>query len=262
MLSSESAIREAGVDAVALKPRSVDLASLPEPPADRVTVDYEGAAAVPAPATLERLAEQADLRLTVPVRADGFDPLGDDHRWAALPDDVHVALVAGNPAYLTRAERRRRIAPRLAAALDRVPDAWVGTEGIERLALATGATQFELLGPHTERRVRDLRAAGFDGGFAVYAPTVLATDDDARLDALGAYVARRGTVAAKLPDDAVTDAAATGRTREVLLAACEAYAVTGDVTAVRERTEALRAAGVDTIVGYPARGLDEFRRAD
>lgn len=261
MLSSEPISQQVGLDEVALKPREVDLASIDELPAARITIDFEGAAAMPAPATLRRLADRAALRVTVPVRADGFDPLGDDRRWSELPAGVNVALVAGNPAYLTAMERRRRIAPRLAAAIERAPDAWVGTEGIERLATATGATQFELLGPVTERRVRKLREVGFDGGVAVYAPIVLAEDEDARLDALGGYVARRRPVANRLPEGTPTDASATGRAREVLLAACEEYAVAGGVDAVRGQVAALRAAGVDEVVGYPARGLEAFRQA-
>lgn len=259
MLSSGVIVEQSGLDEIALKPREVDLASVSALPVDRVTVDYEGTAALPSPAALRRLADLAALRVTVPVRADGFDPLGDDRRWADLPAGAAIALVAGNPAYLDADERRRRIAPRLAAALERAPDAWVGTEGIERLALATGATQFELLAPDTERRVRDLRRVGFDGEVAVYAPTVLTEDEDAVLDALGPYVARRQRVAVELPPGARTAATATGRAREVLLEGCADYAIAGDVDAVRERVDALRAAGVDHVVGYPPRGLDEFR---
>lgn len=259
MLSNEAVVRRTGLDEVALKPREVDLASVAALPFERVTIDFEGQGAVPSPSTLRRLADQAGLRVTVPVRADGFDPLGDDRRWADLPAGADLALVAGNPAYLSGAERRRPIAPRLAAAVDRAPDAWVGTEGIERLALATGATQFELLGPATERQIRALRAIGFDGGVAVYAPTVLSADEDVRLDALGPYVARRRPVAAALPRGASTDATATGRAREVLLAACDDYAVAGGIETVRGRVDDLRESGVDHVVGYPARGLDAFR---
>lgn len=258
MLNSQTTLRRTGLDELALKPREVDLASVTELPADRVIVDYEGPAAFPSAATLDRLAGLADLRVTVPVRADGFDPLGDDRRWDDRPSGASIALVAGNPAYLTEAERRRRIAPRLGAALDRAPNAWVGTEGIERVAMATGAAQFELLGPDTERRVRDLRTVGFDGEVAVYAPTVLADDEDTVLDAVGPYVARRRRVAAALPPNARPGAAATGRVRTVLLDGCADYAVAGDVDAVRERVDDLREAGVDHVVGYPARGLDAF----
>lgn len=259
MLSSEAVVERTGLDEVALKPREVDLASLSNLPFDRLTVDYEGPRDVPSVSTLERLAELAIVRVTVPVRADGFDPLGDDRRWDALPAGTDVALVAGNPAYLSAEERRRAIAPRLAAALERAPGGWVGTEGIERVALATGATQFELLAPDTERRVRALRRVGFEGGIAVYAPVVRTADDDALLDALGSYVARRRRVAEAIPTGTPADASATGRPREVLLAACRDYALTGGTEGVRARVDALRAAGVDHVVGYPARGLEEFR---
>lgn len=123
--------------------------------------------------------------MTVPVRVDGFDPLGDDSRWADLPAGADVALVAGNPAYLTKAEQSRRLAPRLDAGIERAPDARVGTEGIERLALATGATQFELFVPDTERWVRHRREARFERDIVVYAPTVLTDDEDALLDPRG-----------------------------------------------------------------------------
>lgn len=259
MLSSGATVREAGLDGAALKPREVDLEALSDLPFRRITVDFEGAAHVPSPATLERLADGAQLRVTVPVRADGYDPLGDDTRWDEIPAGADIALVAGNPAYLSRTERRRAIAPRLAAALERAPEAWVGTEGIERLALSTGATQFELLGPETERTFRDLRTAGFEGGLAVYAPTVLVDDEDAVLDALGAYAARRRPIADALPPGAPTDSSAAGRARGVLLAGCADYALAGGVEKIRERVEALRAAGADHVLGYPARGLDEFR---
>lgn len=260
MLNTQSRVHRAGLDAVALKPREVDLTSVEELPVARATVDYEGASALPSAATLERLADLVDLRVTVPVRADGFDPLGDDRRWLELPETADVALVAGNPAYLYREERARAIAPRLAAALERAPNAWIGTEGIERIAMATGAAQFELLGPDTERRVRDLRAVGFDGDVAVYAPTVLTDEADAVLDALGDYVARRRPVAASLPAGTSTDGTATGRAREVLLDAATDYGIAGDLAAVRERVAGLRDAGVDHVVGYLPRSAGELRQ--
>jgi alkanesulfonate monooxygenase SsuD/methylene tetrahydromethanopterin reductase-like flavin-dependent oxidoreductase (luciferase family) len=166
--------------------------------------------------------------------------------------------VAGHGAYLTDEERERAVAPRLRAARDRVPDAWVGTEGIERLALAAGGTQYELLSRSTVRDVRALRAAGFDGQVAVYAPTVLSDDEDAALDAVGAYAARRRPVARALPEDAATDAGATGRAREVLSAAVRDYALVGGPDEVADQVRALKDAGVDVVVGYPARGVDEF----
>lgn len=110
--------------------------------------------------------------------------------------------------------------------------------------------------------MRALRAAGFDGEVAVYAPTVLTDDEDAVLDAVGAYVARRRPVARALPDaqdgSPPTDATATGRTREVLSAAARDFALVGSPETVRERVADLREVGVDHVVGYPARGIDEF----
>jgi alkanesulfonate monooxygenase SsuD/methylene tetrahydromethanopterin reductase-like flavin-dependent oxidoreductase (luciferase family) len=44
----------------------------------------------------------------------------------------------------------------------------------------------------------------------------------------------------------------------VLLAASEDFALVGTPATVRERVEELHEAGVDTVVGYPARGLDAF----
>jgi hypothetical protein len=258
MLTSERQVAETGIDAAALKPAECDVSRAVDLPVDTVAVDYEGHEHVPDRETLSALAAEKTVRLTAPVRADGFDPLGDDRYDAAAPDGVKRVLVAGHPAYLDDEERGRAIAPRLGAAVERHPDAWVGTESVERLALATGCAQFELLARSTERDVRALRAAGHDGTVAVYAPTVLSGEDDAVLDAVGGYVARRGPVADALPDGAATDATATGRAREVLLAAAADYALVGTTAQVRERVDALKAAGVDLVVAYPARGLDDF----
>lgn len=254
MLAEERRLAEAGVDALALKPEEVDV-SRATPLADDlgVVVDYEGHDHLPAPSTLAALARDRPVRVTVPVRADGFDPLGADAGYDRLPDDVSLVLVAGNDAYLADEERERAVAPRLRAAVERFPGAWVGTEGIERLALAVGGTQFELHSPTTERDLRALRAAGYDGEVAVYAPTVLSTDEDIVLDAVGPYVARRAPVRAALPADAATNGGAAGRARTVLSEAVHDYALVGDVDAVRERVAALRAAGADHVVCYPAR---------
>ncbi|PSP39263.1 luciferase, partial [Halobacteriales archaeon QH_10_70_21] len=225
---------------------------------DATVVDYEGREHLPDPATFEALASSFDCYVTTPVRADGFDPLGDDSLVATLPGGATRVLVAGNPAYLTESEAKRAVAPRLGAARDRSPDAWVGTEGIERLALAAGGTQFELLSATTEREVRAMRAAGFDGEVALYAPTVLTDDPDETLDTVGSYVGRRGPVRRALPEDAATDATATGRAREVLLEAATDFTLVGDAETVRERIETLRSVGVDHVVAYPARGLELF----
>jgi alkanesulfonate monooxygenase SsuD/methylene tetrahydromethanopterin reductase-like flavin-dependent oxidoreductase (luciferase family) len=124
--------------------------------------------------------------------------------------------------------------------------------------MAAGGVQYDLLSRTTESELRGLRAAGFDGGLAVYAPTVLTDDEDAILDAVGAYAARRGPVARALPEGAPTDATAAGRAREVLSAAVRDYALVGSVDEVRSQVEALGEAGADHVVAYPARGIDDF----
>lgn len=268
--AARSPLVRAGIDGVALKPTECDLSLAVGLPVSTLVVDYEGRDAFPEVGTLQRLAAAASVRVTTPVRADGLDPLGDDAVDTSLPNGVGRVLVAGHGAYLSETEASRAIAPRIGAARERHPDAWVGTESVERIALAAGGSQFELLSRSTTADVRALRAAGFDGEVACYAPTALTADEDDLLDALGAYVSRRGPVRRALPDGdadragasdggAETDSAATGRAREVLLAAIRDYALVGDVATVRERTEGLREAGVDSVVAYPARGLGEFR---
>ncbi len=258
LTEGERAVSRTGIDAAALKPAECDLSRAVELSLPAVTVDYEGRDHVPDARTLRRLAADHEVRLTMPVRADGFDPLGDDSLYETVPSDVGRVLVAGHPAYLTDRERNRAVAPRLGAAVERAPDAWVGTEGIERLALASGGAQFELLGRSTERDLRSLRAAGYDGEIAVYAPTVLTDDEDTILDAVGDYVGRRRPVANALPEGAATDADAEGRAREVLLSASGDFALIGEPATVRERVDRLKETGADLVVGYPARGLDEF----
>lgn len=278
--SERGLLTESGIDGLAIKPTETDVdalavesgvsdgggsASGTSPAITRsladaiLVVDFEGAAAVPAEATLRRLADSVgQLRLTTPVRADGFDPLGDDSRSSAVPDALGRVFVAGHPAYLDGRERQRPIAPRLRTAVADADDPWVGTEGVERLALAAGGTQFELCSPTVEDDVRALRAAGFDGGIAVYAPTVVSTDEDQILDAVGEYIARRGEVRDRLPDDVAADATATGKSRRILSNAARQYALVGDRETVRQRTDALREAGVDHVVAYPAAGLDSL----
>jgi alkanesulfonate monooxygenase SsuD/methylene tetrahydromethanopterin reductase-like flavin-dependent oxidoreductase (luciferase family) len=246
----------AGIDAVALKPAEHDLRRARALPVGTIAIDYEGRDHVPTHALLEELAADREVRLTLPIRADGFDPLGDDTQLDRLPPAVDAVLVAGHGAYLTGEESERAIAPRLRAARERFPEAWIGTEGIERLSAATGGPQYELLSGSTPRDLRALRAAGFDATLAVYAPTVLSEDEDDLLDALGSYVARRGPVADTLSEDTATDASATGQDRETLLDAIDDYALVGSPETVSKRVEGLRAAGADVIVGYPARGLD------
>lgn len=258
MLTDQQGVASTGLDAAALKPAECDVSRAAELPFGSVAIDFEGRAHVPDERTLSELADELEVRLTVPVRADGFDPLGDDGIDATIPDGIERVIVAGHPAYLSEEERSRAVAPRIGAAAERYPDAWVGTESIERLALATGHAQFELLSRSTERDVRALRAAGYDGTVAVYAPTVLSDDPEVVLDSVGTYVARRGPVAEALPPEAATTAGANGRARDVLLAAARDYALVGSPGTVRSRVEELRDAGVDHVVGYPARGLDGF----
>ena len=258
MLTGDTLAR-AGIDAIALKPAEHDVSTAVELGVGTIVLDYEGREHLPAPEALATLADAYELFVTTPVRADGFDPLGDDGLVSSLPDAATRVLVAGNPAYLDTHEADRAIAPRLRAAREAAPDAWVGTEGIERIALAAGGTQFELLGRGTEREIEALRGAGFGGSIAVYAPTVLTDDPDETLNAIGGYVARRGAVKRALPEGSPTDAAVGGRAREILLRAAADYALVGDVGTVRERIDALEAAGADHVVSYPARGLSPFR---
>jgi hypothetical protein len=258
MLKSSADVAAVGIDAVAVKPAECEVSRALDLPLDTIAIDYEGREHLPDSETVTRLAEECTLYVTTPVRADGFDPLGDDELLDRLPEEANRVLVAGHPAYLTEAELGRSIAPRLGAAMETVSDPWVGTEGVERLALAAGGTQYELLSRSTDRELRGLRAAGFEGSIAMYAPTVVTDDEDTVLDAVGDYVARRKPVASALPDDASTDADATDRAREILLAATRDYALVGAPEEVRERVETLKATGADTIVGYPARGLDAF----
>lgn len=258
MLTGAEALDATGIDAVALKPSESAVEEATELPLDRVTIDYEGSEHVPSRSALAMLAEDLDVRVTASVRADGFDPFGNDRLYDRLPLSVSMVLVAGHPAFLSPAERDRAIAPRLGAALDRSPDAWVGTEGIERLALATGATQFELLSPTTEADIRGLRDVGFSGEIAVYAPTVLAADETSILDAVGGYVARRPPIRRRLSETARTDGSATGGTRSLLLAGSHDYALIGGLETVKSRVASLKAAGTDYVVGYPARGLGAF----
>lgn len=249
-------LSDVGIETAAIKPTEVQLDRVHGLDVERLTVDYEGREHVPEPAALDELAGSFDVRATIPVRADGFDPRGDQTERRRLPDSVGEVLVAGHPAYLDEDEQNRAIAPRLAEGARESTDPWVGTEGIERIALAVGGTQFELLSRNTTKTVRGLRSAGFDGEIAVYAPVVLSSDEDTILDAVGAYAARRRPVRNALPDGAVTDSEATGRAREVLTTAVSDFALVGSPETVADRVSRLQDLGVDHVVGYPARGLD------
>ncbi len=114
--------------------------------------------------------------------------------------------------------------------------------------------------PQSARQTRGSapRESSFSGEIAVYAPTALTEDADELLDSLGPYVARRRPVARALPGDTPTDAAATGRAREVLLSASGDFGLVGTPKEVKKQVETLREAGADTVVGYPARGIESF----
>lgn len=254
MKGRSRALAAAGFDAVAVKPTKADPRRVARRFEGTVVLDFEGVDHLPDPGTIETIGADRGVVTTLPVRVDGFDPLGDDRLLDTYAAIARPAFVAGNAAYLEAHERRRGVAQRLRVALDRHPTAWVGTEGIERVALSTGATQYELLSSRTAREMRAMRAAGFTGDIVVYAPTVLSEDDDVALDALGGYVARRRPVAERLPAGADTDAEATGRTREILVSAIDDYAVVGSAAEVADRLATLRKAGVTTVVGYPAGG--------
>jgi len=244
-----------GFDAVALKPTEVDIDHAFSLTVETITIDYEGNEHVPGPEELRDLADSFAVRLAIPVRADGFDPLGDDHLAQEVPADISRVLVAGNGAYLSEAEQQRAITPRLKASATSSDDPWIGTEGIERIALALGGTQFELLSSATKNEVSALRTAGYDGEIAVYAPTVLSGDPDTILDALGSYAGRRHTVRQRLSNSVSLDSSISGEDRQTLLAACRAYALTGSPDVVAKQVESLHKSGVDYVVGYPARGL-------
>ena len=246
------------LDGAAIKPTEADVEKAAMLPFDRVTIDYEGLDPFPDSSLLAELGQTLEVRVTIPVRADGFDPFGDDSTLASLPDGLNTVLVAGNPAYLSREERSRAIAPRFRAAMEYAVDPWIGTEAVERIALATGATQFELYSKSTEHDLRALRAAGYEGTIAVYAPTILTDDTDEILDAIGEYVSRRKPVANRLPAETATDRSATGTARDVLLEGANNYALVGSKERVAERAADIREAGADLIIGYPARGIEEF----
>lgn len=250
MLSQSESLHAVGIDAIAIKPESTDVTTLEHLDASTVVIDFEGLEHVPRPEELAGVARARNCVLSVPVRVDGFDPLGDDSLLETFEETVSFALIAGHPAYLTSRQARRAVAPRLRAALERYPDSWVGTEGLERIAMATGATQYDLLDGSTERSVRAIRAAGFDGDIVVYAPTVVSDEHDHLLDAVGPYVARRKAVADRLADVGTVDANATGRDRAILLEAIDEYSLVGTPERIDRRVRDLDAVGVSEVVAH------------
>lgn len=262
---SQQPFARVGFDALALKPTECDVSRVSDLDlaVESVVIDYEGREHLPSADDLRALAERGTVYLTTPVRANGFDPLGDDSLVEWIPEDVGRIFVAGHAAYLSTTERNRAVAPRLRSALDSesTPTPWVGTEGIERIALAAGGVQYELLTRETHKSVRALRAAGYDGGVSVYAPTVISGDENEILDAVGGYVARRRSVRkalAERTDEPSTDRRASGAVRDHLLTAVREFALVGDRETIRQRIDALYEAGVDTVVGYPAAGPERL----
>lgn len=262
---SKQPFARVGFDAIALKPAECDVSRVSDLDlaVETVVIDYEGREHLPSADVLRTLTDRGPVYLTTPVRADGFDPLGDDSLVEWIPEGVGRVFVAGHSAYLNDDERSRAVAPRLRSALDSesTPTPWVGTEGIERIALAAGGVQYELLTRATRTSVRALRAAGYDGDVSVYAPTVLSSDENEILDAVGEYVARRRVVREALDEratDPTTDRHASGAVRDRLLTAAREFALVGDRETIRERIATLHDVGVDTVVGYPAAGLERL----
>lgn len=265
-MKADEPVARVGCDALALKPTECEVSAAVGRGMDTIAIDYEGREHLPERDTLSALSEHATVYLTTPVRADGFDPSGEGELIDWIPDGIGRILVAGHPAYLSDTERSRSVAPRLRAALDSIdsePEPWVGTENIERLALAAGGVQYDLLSHTTLREIRALRSIGYDGTFAVYAPTVLSDSDDVILDAVGAYVARRSEIQRQLSEIDTTEDAydhrASGAVRDILLTGVQEFTLSGDVETVREQIGSLRTAGVDSIVSYPANGLSHFK---
>lgn len=248
MIKHANRLATAGFDAIAIKPSSQSITSIDPSQIDAIVIDFEGPAHLPDPNQVAELSEESHVTLTAPVRADGFDPLGDDGLFDQFEEADRFALVAGNGAYLTEGEQRKAIAPRLGRAIKRYPDAWVGTEGIERLALATGASQFELLSPDTPNMLTGLRSAGFDGEIALYAPTVVTDDRQVALSELKSYLSRRRRVKRALSNGSATHT----DPQDVLLQAMDDYALVGDESSIAQQIESLKTAGATTVVGYPA----------
>src|SRR6056297_2023583 len=98
MLTTGETIAETGLDAAALKPAECDVSRAAELPFETVAIDYEGREHLPDSETLAGLAAETEVRLTTPVRAEEFDPLGDDSGYERIPDEVQRVAVAGHAA--------------------------------------------------------------------------------------------------------------------------------------------------------------------
>jgi len=189
MLTGREAVARAGIDAVALKPAECDVSRAANSPIDRVTIDYEGREHLPDAETLDRLAAEAELYVTTPVRADGFDPLGDDSLIDKIPDPPPAGCSWRATARTSRrTSRRRAVAPRLGAARAARRPRRVGRHGASSASRwRRGGTQFELLSLSVDRSRRAWAPRRrVRRRIAVYAPTVLTDDEDVVLDAVGA----------------------------------------------------------------------------
>lgn len=247
-------IESVGFDALAVKPSHTDPSRVTSSPFDRFIIDFEGTEYYPSVSLIRDLQASTNVRLTIPVRVNGFDPLGNRDYLDALPPETKMVLVAGNPAYLSQAELSRRIAPRIGEVASEFADVWVGTEGIPLIALATDATQFFLLSPESRNTVKTIRAAGYAGTIAVYAPTVISDDQNTILDAIGPYTARRDRVRRELNrPDSITDL--DSNDREILVRAIQEYALTGSVPEINEQIQSLKNQGIDTVVSYLPTGI-------
>lgn len=247
-MTQREVISDVTCDAIAVKPSQTSLSHVTSSPIDSVVIDFEGREHYPSNTTIQELQETTDTRVTIPIRVDGFDPLGDREYIDSLPTETKVVLVAGNPAYLSEDELQRAIAPRIGTAIDEFSDAWIGTEGIPLIALATTAPLFFLLSPESKHTIQQIRSAGYHGSIAVYAPTVVSTDTDTILQTLGPYTMRREPVRRKLDAESLSSLAPDEQ--EILLRETQQYTLTGSLSEINTQISRLKTKGVDNIVSY------------
>lgn len=247
-MTQREVISDVGFDAIAVKPSHTNLSRVTSSPIDTVVIDFDGREHFPSNTTILELQETTDTRVTIPIRVDGFDPLGDREYLDSLPTETKVVLVAGNPAYLTEEELHRSIAPRLGTAVDEFSNAWIGTEGIPLIALATTAPLFFLLSPESKHTIQKIRSAGYPGSIAIYAPTVVTTDTDTILQTLGPYTMRREPVRRQLEAESLSSL--DSDKQELLLRETQKYALTGSVSEINTQISRLKTKGADNIVSY------------
>jgi alkanesulfonate monooxygenase SsuD/methylene tetrahydromethanopterin reductase-like flavin-dependent oxidoreductase (luciferase family) len=97
-----------------------------------------------------------------------------------------------------------------------------------------------------------------DGSRSAYRRLILASPDGPPRSTAGAGLDRPSADGPTSTDGTGETATDAGGAREVLSAAVRDYALVGSPEAVREQVARLRTAGVDTVVGYPAAGLEQF----